>query len=370
MDVKRIVLANKRHATVLSNDLIRCVIEDVGSRVLELSTLTKDGGLINAHSHHGNLICFCDNSHKEFSIDSPLHSWSVLKYGNDDATGALWVLSQEVHTKESNNTIARKIDMVLPKHPVLYTSFIIESMSDEDLPIYLAYQNTLSSPFLEPGCVINVSSDEFITYGESTHSRLKPSSEFSHLSKAPHVQEGSVNLSIVPTAIGSIDVIAGRLPSDASLGYASVTNPHQQMIYFTFFEGPEAISESDNEIRLNFNNLVMDYRGITEFGGDYNFSLNIGSSLAYFHEGGSSSPEKEELLGLPTFTTLKSKERRSFRYATAFSQYSSSKMNKGFDSIEQVVEGLVLNKGKNYTFIEADSTFHFLKELEKALLEE
>jgi hypothetical protein len=56
------------------------------------------------------------------------------------------------------------------------------------------------------------------------------------------------------------------------------------------------------------------------------------------------------------------------RYGTAFTSYDNVKMGSGIQSVEQVVEGLVLKRGKAWAFIESDTTFHFLKQMEQKLL--
>ena len=50
MDIRRVPLWEGRSAAVLTNDLIRVVIEDQGAMVLELSTERPSGGRVNAHA--------------------------------------------------------------------------------------------------------------------------------------------------------------------------------------------------------------------------------------------------------------------------------------------------------------------------------
>lgn len=44
MDIRRLRLWESRNATVLTNDLIRTVVEDQGGMVLELSSISPQGG--------------------------------------------------------------------------------------------------------------------------------------------------------------------------------------------------------------------------------------------------------------------------------------------------------------------------------------
>jgi len=58
-------------------------------------------------------------------------------------------------------------------------------------------------------------------------------------------------------------------------------------------------------------------------------------------------------------------ETRVQRYGTAFTNFENGKVSAGVQSVEQVVEGIVLKRGKAWAFIECDSTFHFLKRMEE-----
>ena len=49
MDIRRLRLWESRNATVLSNDLIRVLLEDQGGMALELSAIAPQGGRLNAH---------------------------------------------------------------------------------------------------------------------------------------------------------------------------------------------------------------------------------------------------------------------------------------------------------------------------------
>lgn len=413
MDVRRVQLWQDRQATVMSNDSIRAVIEDIGGMVLELSNTNFEGGRINAHPlYHfhgrgsslssdenssywgnsplmyylgGNFPCF-PNFGPDHSVGEVAHEahgwtstgvWSVVKYGNDVESGANWLLSFMKGPNPNYPFEIYKLEMLLPGHPVLYSSLIVKNTGDKELPANAAWHNTVGSPFLESGCIINLSADRFITVPANSEfddtGRLAMGVEFDDLSKVPLRKEGTCNLSVVPGLIGYTDFITGTVPSDAKLGWSSVINPRLKMAYFMFFPGPAAVEE--DEITLHFNSLWMQYGGrpftpwaLYDGGTDHTFCLGTENSVGYYANGLGSSLENPELLGRPTTTLLPPNKTKVLRYATAFTGYENNKIGGGIDSVEQVVEGIVLKKGKSYTFFEADSTFHYLKELEKKVL--
>jgi hypothetical protein len=412
MDVKRIQLWKDRHATMVSNDLIKAVIEDHGSMVRELSNTNKYGGRVNAHplyyflgkgpscqedpNHNfysnaellyqlgGNFFCFPNFGppHTFKKVELPPHGftpggiWNVVKYGTDAETGATWVLSS-MKGPEEYPFVAQKIEMLLPGHPVLYSSTTIENLSDSPMEVNAAWHNTVGTPFLESGCVINTSAKEFSTVPKGsefdTTGRLAMGATFDDLSKAPLRSGGTCDTSIVPGMIGFTDFITGKVPRDSKLGWSSVINPVQQMVYFSFFSGPEAVEE--DEIPFNFNNLWMQYGGrkfapwaLYDGGTDQTFCLGVENSIGYYANGLKESSSHKELLGAPTTYTIPPHSKRVQRYGTAFTGYEQTKMGGGVQSVEQVVEGIVLKRGKSWAFIESDSTFHFLKVMEKKVL--
>ncbi|MDD3822908.1 MAG: hypothetical protein PHN93_04075 [Sphaerochaetaceae bacterium] len=413
MDVKRLQLWEGRHATMVSNDSLRSVIEDRGGMVLELSNTNSQGGRVNAHplywfrgrgysvasddNHEfwkessllynlgGNFLCFPNfgPDHKVGEVYHEAHGWTanglwnVVKYGTDAETGANWLLSTMTGPDSAYPFEAWKIDMMLPGHPVLYTSVSIKNTGTVALPANAAWHNTVGSPFLESGCVINLCADAFSTAPGNSEfdrtGRLAMGKDFSDLTKVPLRKEGTCDLTEVPPMIGYTDFITGRVPSDARLGYSSVINPRLKMLYFSFFTGPAAAEQ--NEIVLRFNNLWMQYGGrpftpwaLYDGGADQTFCLGVENAIGHFANGLGSAIENPLCLGAPTTVSLAPGETKVQRYGTAFASYDNAKISAGIQSVEQVVEGLVLKRGKAWAFIEADSTFHFLKQMEGKLL--
>ncbi len=415
MDVKRLQLWENRMASVISNDTIKAVIEDQGSIVLELSNLTNNGGRVNAHplpyfrgTQHffdkeynqafwqnrpllyylgGNFFCFPNYgpAQQVGEVYHPEHGfaatemWSVQKYGTDGETGANWILFKMVSPNEDYPFVAFKIEMMLPSHPVLYSSVIIKNLGSKDIIANSGWHNSVGSPFLETGSIIDLSADYYsvspLERSLEQVGRLKPSAEFDDLSKAPLRNGQLIDLKVVPSVTGTTDFVTGKIPDDAKLGYASVLNPRMKMVYFTFFTGPAASTDED-EIILNFNNLSMQYGGrpftpyaLYDGGTDYSFSVGLQDATGYYNLGLKESLGNPTLFGKETTITIKPQQTRTLRYGTAFTSYENPKMDGGIQEVEQVVEGLVLKRGKAWTLIESDSIFHFLKEFEKKLLE-
>lgn len=413
MDVKRLQLWEDRHATMLSNETVRTVIEDHGGMILELSNVNEAGGRVNAHPlywfhgkgasvasdpnhtfykesdllYHlgGNFFCF-PNFGPDHTVQNVQHEahgwtangvWNVIKYGTDSETGANWLLSTMVGPDAGYPFEAWKIDMLLPGHPVLYSSVSVKNTGKVALPANAAWHNTVGSPFLESGCIINLSADTFYTANEKSEfdqtGRLAFGKEFDDLSKVPLRKEGTCDLSVVPGMIGYTDFVTGKVPDSTRLGWSSVINPRQKMVYFSFFPGPAAVEP--NEIPLHFNNLWMQYGGrpftpwaLYEGGTDHTFCLGVENAIGHYANGLGRSIAEPELLGAPTTVLLNPGETRVQRYGTAFTNYENGKISAGIQSVEQVVEGIVLKRGKAWAFIECDSTFHFLKRLEEKVL--
>ncbi|HLW21863.1 MAG TPA: hypothetical protein VKZ39_01605, partial [Sphaerochaetaceae bacterium] len=299
MDVKRLQLWEGRQATILSNESLRTVLEDRGGMVIEMSNMSELGGRVNAHPLYafrgreaslsndrngdfwngsnllyflgGNFFCF-PNFGPDHVVDSVAHEahgwtaneiWSVVKYGTDAEIGANWLLSSMRSPDPSYPFEAWKIDLVLPGHPVLYSSVTVRNPGKTPLIANAAWHNTVGSPFLEAGCVIDLCAESFMTVPEGSEfdrtGRLAFGKEFDDLEKVPLRKEGTCDLSEVPGMIGYTDFITGKVPETARLGWSSVINPRLKMVYFSFFPGPAAVEP--NEVPLRFNNLWMQYGG-------------------------------------------------------------------------------------------------------------
>lgn len=414
MDVRRLQLWEGRNAVMLSNEALRSVIEDQGGMVIELSNINNQGGRINAHPMYwfrGTGYSLASDENHDFWRDSNLlyhlggaffcfpnfggghtyknvfyephgwtanNLWTVVKYGTDFETGANWVVSSMTGPDQNYRCGIKKIDMVLPNHPVLYSSISITNSGSAPLRANAAWHNTVGSPFLESGCLIDVCADRFATAVEESEfkgtARLAMGKEFNDLGKVPARDGSTLDISVVPGMIGHTDFVTGSVPNETRLGWSSVLNPRLKMVYVSFFSGPSALS--DDDIPLYFNNLWMQYGGrpmtpwaLYDGGTDQTFCLGVENSTGYYAEGLAKSVGIETFLGHPTTVEIPVGATRFQRYGTAFAPLDNPKMMNGIQSIDQSEEGIILKHGKAWGFIEADSSFTILKAIERKVLE-
>ena len=408
MDIRRLRVWESRNATVLTNDLIRIMVEDQGGMVLELSTLTPSGGRLNAHMiphYRGTGTSVFSDENAEFWKSSPYlyqkagsyfsfpnygpaHEseqgsqeqngftassyWMVERYGTDPEFGGVWLMST-VRNRKAKWQV-RKIDMLLPNQPVHYTVCFITNNSEDDLFANTTWNNEIGSPFLESGCVLNASAELWTsTQLENTTSRLLPNTQFEDWKKAPLKEGGVTDLTEVPPPIGKTDFISGLIPRLSKLGWSSVINPRQQMVYFTFFPGPAALA--DDEIGLNFNNYLFDFGGRTETpwsfysgGMSQQYSLNCGAGTNHLYSGLEEAQRDPKILGADSIVTIASGDTKALYYATAFAPYDNNRIGGNFYSVEQTSEGLLLKRTKSSALIPSDPTFSSLKALSRRLL--
>lgn len=414
MDIRRIPLWEGRNAAVLTNDLIRVVIEDRGAMALELSTELSSGGRVNAHAlpwlrgtgtsvysdensdfrrnnslfyqKAGSYFCFpnfgtaCQNGEIFHETDgySANGYWMVERYGTDSMFGGAWILSSLTSREAGNRWKIHKVDLLLPGHPVLYTSCTITNNGDRPLDANAAWRNTLGSPFLESGCLLNSSAGQWMSIDQSLNGingRIASDMPFDDLRKAPLKSGGTIDLTQITGMTGSTDLISGVVPETAKLGWNSVINPRLQLLYFTFFPGPVAQEEGD--LPLYFNHFLMDYGGrqftpwaLYDGGTSQVFNLGCGSGTCYFGEGLARSLTQTALMDRPTTVSLAPDETKTAWYASALVPYENPRIGGNFFAVEQVVEGIVAKRTKSWAFIPSDSTFHCLRTITKTLLEE
>lgn len=409
MDIQRLKVWESRNATVMTNDLIQVVIEDQGGVTLELSAHTPRGGMVNAHLipyYRGTLSSVYSDDNASFWQSSPYlyqkagssfsfpnfgpaqevsgrieeqsgftasSYWMVERYGTDPEFGGVWVLSS-IRDKKLGWS-AKKIDMLLPAHPVHYSAIFITNGSDEPLVANAVWNNEVGPPFLEAGCVINASADLWATGPHimlpTVEGRLAENAQFTDLRKAPLKSGETVDLTEIPSPIGKTDLITGRISPKATLGYSSIINPRMQMIYLTFFEGPQ--NREEDSIPMNFNSFLFDFGGrrqtpwsLYDGGLSQQYAINCGSGTHNLYHG---LKDTDQLLDTDTTFTIEPKQTKHLFYGTAFASYDNPRMGSNFTSLEQQEQGLVLKRTKSTATIAADSSFQALRGLAKRVLE-
>ncbi|MDR0709694.1 MAG: hypothetical protein LBF77_06485, partial [Spirochaetaceae bacterium] len=185
--VTRVLEAGRRNATVLEQEQVRIVIDDDGGMVPELSALTEKKSRINAHwnpwfrgnagkpfnrAEHGDFWkarllyqiagsfpCLPNfgGDHVVDGIDMPAHGWTandtwrLVKTGVDEESGAAWALSVMESPEKLMPLSFKKLDLVIPGHPVHYTSITVKIGGLKDIDIAAGWHNTAGAPFLMPG---------------------------------------------------------------------------------------------------------------------------------------------------------------------------------------------------------------------------
>jgi hypothetical protein len=403
--VMRILETGDREATVLEQDLIRVVINDEGGMTPELSGVTGSGR-INAHwipwfrsnsgkkykdSEHGafwkanllyhlagNFPCIPNfgPGHIVDGVNMPVHGWSAnqkwrfVNNGIDEASGAAWALTVLESPDKTMPLSFRKIDVLIPGHPVHYSSITVKNQGGTDISICAGFHNTLGAPLLQPGCRISGAASRWSTPplgGEfDTTTRLVPGAEFPSLDKAPLAKGGRADISLVPGPIGYTDFASGMIPEYSSLGWSALVNPALKMAYICFFTGPRSAKEDD--IILRFNDLWMQYGGrpytpwaLYDGGTDMSFCLGTENAIAAYANGLEFSRRAGTVMGAPTTVSIPARGEKTLRYGSLFSSYEGSALDGGVKSAAGEKGRLILSgtSGESRT-VNGDSEFTVL----------
>ena len=403
--VERVREHGGRDATLLENNSIRVMIDDIGGMIPEFSAI-QGKKRVNAHwlpwfrsnsgrafgpeeesfwkvkllyDIAGNFPC-APNFGGDDDLDGlklPPHGWTAnLSWrfrGKFSDSEAAWAVSTMESPEAKMPLSFKKIDAALAGHPVHYTSLAITNNGKADVEINAAWHNTAGSPLLESGCVISGAADRWMVVprgGEFDNTtRLQLDAEFDSLKQVPLASGGTADVSVVPGPIGYTDMVCGAIPAAANVGWSALVNPRLKLAYYCFFTGPAAAAE--DEIILRFNDLWMQYGGrlftpwAAEDGGtDLTFCLGTENSAAGFAFGLKYARAKKEMLGAPTTVCVPAGKTRVLRYGTLFAPYEGNALDSGVCSSE-AGDGLLILKGKNESGrFAADAKFRLLKRLE------
>jgi hypothetical protein len=408
--VQRIVEAGGRNATALETGLIRVVIDDEGGMVPEFSAL-QDKRALNAHwipqfransgeawneklhsaywksrslyNMAGSFPCLPNfgGAHFVEKETMPAQGWTVsdcwqhegMGVNEEEAGGAAWAVSKLSRAGCGLDLSFTKIDAVIPGSPIHYTSIRVKNNDDKPAVINAAWHSTIGAPFLQAGCRISACATRWVTpppggaWDET--GRLALGTEFASLYKAPLALGGRCDISTVPGLIGHTDFAAGAVPDRATLGWFSVVNTAQKLVYLNFFTGPAAAAEDD--IVIAFNNLWMQYGGrsytpwsLYDGGTDQSFCLGLVDSVSALAGGLEYARQTGELLENPTTVTIPAHEERTLRCGSLFAPYENNILDDGITAVEAEDNALVCIKSGTWNF-PADPAFSLLKKLEK-----
>ncbi len=394
MDIRRVPLWESRNATYMSNDLVRVVIEDQGDVTLELSAQNVQGGRVNAlclpyfrgigqgvnsdpnydwykgkNSHYqaGGIYISFPSSAEEHILTSNTY-WIVRRYGSDSDFGGVWRLSEMKSREEGNRYRIRKIDLLVPGHPVLYTYTRIDNLGENELECNLAVHSMLGSPFIESGSSFYSVAGNFVAFSpnvrEVAFNRLKPGRQFTDIRHAPSQNDVSMDASYIPGPTGTYDYIMGNIDRRNDLGWSCVINPRQQLLYMTFF--PSVGSDLSEEfLRLPRVDFAMNYCGrmdspwaLYDGATPLVFSLTSGFGFMDSH----AALEGEDHLVLPVGAS------RVLLSGQAFTSYDNPRIGSGFYSLDKSEHGLVCKRTKSYAYIQCDYEFRIIRQLADRIL--
>lgn len=408
IDVKRILNPSGTQASLLTTNNLRCTIDDWGSMVSSFSYISDDktislntpfhfkgynksldeeknpsywqfnqllyklGGSYFSFPNYGNS---CEYKGLYFSQNSPI-KYRVVRYGTDPLTKGVWILSKSI-TENLDNFEIRKIDFIIPDHSMLYTALTFENKTNETKRATLGSTCFVTAPMLETNCVVQSNSTIYSTYLPNSVyediSVLEPGARFSDLKRVPTKDGKVIDLSIINTRNNSCDFVTGKVNPNNRVGWSAIVNPNKKMIALHYFMGEKGILDEE-DIVLKYHNLEFNNGGrkttpysLYDGGDDLTNYVTLGSSISYGTLGLADSVNKEKFLENDTSIEIPANSFKRVCYAQGLCPYENVRLNQGFYQVEPVIEGLVLKRTKSWALIECDSTFHYLKTLEKRL---
>lgn len=410
MEAKRIQDAGSRNASQLTNDLVRVVIDDKGGMVPELS-LWRENGYLNTHwipyfrSNSGE--SYNERRHKaywagsllyeiagnfpclpSFGLPSEVYGTHVEQHGT--TANATWKLeTQGVLEGRGAYSVAalpgvvkglsyRKYDILLAGHPVHYSVIRVANRSSSAYRINAGWHNTVSSPFLEKGCLIDLSATHFATPPSPSEfdgtGRIAQGAQFDDLARAPLRNGTTLDARIVPGMVGFTDFVVGAVPADVPVGWSSVVNANLGAVYLSFFKSEKNAGERD--IVLTFNDVWMQYGGrrftpwaLTEGGTDQTFCLGVENTLAAYANGLEYSLAHPSLLDRPTLVEVPAGAERMLYYGTLAARYEGGSLDSGVSRVEpeRGMLRLVANDGGTSQVYSADAEFSAVEEMVREL---
>ncbi len=396
--------AGQREAVLLEQDSLRVMIDAEKGMIPELSTKSGNGW-INAHwqpwfransgekwntKKHagfwkvpllydiaGNFPCVPNfgPDNKAGGYNLPPHGFTALQTWEQEDPALLeegkGIKAVSTLKSEGHPFSYRKTDLILAGQNVHYTRLDITNTGKREEPFNYGWHNTTGAPFLEKGCLIDNCAESFMIPPEGGEfdptGELAFGGESDSLEKMPLRKGGTKDMRLVRGVTGYADFITGTVPLKTDLGWSSIVNPHQKLVYLSFFTGPAAAK--DNEIVLYFCDLWLNYGGrryqpwaVQDGQTDQTFCLGAENATGYFANGLEKALDHPELLGNPTFQNLDPGVTKTLNYGTLFQSYEGEALDRGIQSVEPADGGLVLTgyTGKSVKMA-ADWEFRALK---------
>ncbi len=426
MDIRRVRIKDDENATVLSNDLIRAVVQDYNGRLIEFSAMNIHGGWVNSNKLHrfpfskdtvdqnikhrdqdplldklygyqvklidkkntdnkaneeeklienintyDDLLNKSENLNKDLNdsyLDAVLEKdrvkWIVQRYGSDETTGGVWVLSKNDSKFKDSKWSTKRLDVVLPNQPVIYSALYIKNTSKEEINLHVGFDNTIGAPFLESNCLLNSSTKLWKKFddvdSDKVFERIGESEKPFPLDKAPLKTGGTCDAKNIAGILGTTDILYAKNDLESSSHiWSSIINPHHQLIFLSFSPGTELMEDID--INLDYSTMVLDYGGrnqppwsLYEGGPSNEFSIHLGSSTSYYGKGNGVTIEPGEI--------------KRVLYARCLTTYDNQRMGNNFSSFESFNHNIVLKRTKSTIVIPSDPKFEIIKKFGKNLI--
>ena len=381
MDVRRIALWEGRYATYMSNDIFSTIIEDQGDIALELTSRALSGARINALSlpyfrgtgagvmsdengewwqgrqslYQSGGAYFTFPSNSDDIITSCNTYWLVRRYGTEEKHGGVWRASEMKSREEGSRYHMKRVDMLLPGHPVLYTAIYIENTGENAIEGFASWHSMLSYPAIETSSMICSNARYYTAYAmarrESGISRFKPGVVFEELRHAPLLRGGSADAGFIPPPTGTYDYLIGKANAKDKVSWIAVNNPRSQLLYFLLT--PHAAESDDDYIFPNVD-LTENYLGRM----DAPWALFDGAcpEVMALTCGFNSGPK-----GSRNFV-LAPGEHKIIYVANAFQCYDNPRLGLGFYSAEFTEDGVVFKRTKSWAMIPVDYRFKAIRE--------
>ena len=406
MIVERVCDAAGRNGTLMSNGLVRVIIEDAGGMVPEFS-FYRNKGYTNAHwipHFRGNTELYNDEIHRgkwgsrmmynlcgnfpcipNFGPESRNSGKNIPPNGytaNEDwipekmGTGENYAYLVSTMPNCDDFSFIKK-DILLKNHYVHYSVIDIEYRGSTPQHANVAWHNTVAAPFLQAGCYLDAVARGFTTAPFNAlpgqRERLAPGVEFDYLDNVPFKDGSTGSLREVPGMIGYSDFITGAVPKQTVLGWSAILNPVVEAIYLPLFQGPAGVTFG--EIPLLFNNFWLQYGGrpfwpwsnYTE-GTDITYAVGAENSISALAHGLDLSLELDYISGNPTYITFQPNTRSKLYYATMLSPIENSSNWLGIATVEiDSDHSIVIHEKGNSLFEKLlfDTRFSMVKEIEE-----
>ena len=390
---ERVLDIGFRPATSLGNETTKIIVADQGGMVPELSyrgnnshwtpQFRSNSGIpydaklhanfwkINLLYHvAGNFPCIptfgASEGHEPHGAGAN-KEWKFKGKGVIETANAAYSVSTMEDSSTGTHLTYTKYDIVFGGSPTHYTVLRIKNNDHQkDVKINVAWHNTVGSPFLQPGNLIDLCASHYSVpegFEPTQLFRGSSSSRYSSLERLPTVDGAIVNARLVRPLDGHTDFIGGAISNGLHIGWGSVLNPMQQLVYLSFFKGGAAAREKD--IILQFNDLWLQNGGrpstpwaSQEGSTDITYCLGQENAVGFNANGLAASLKTPTFMGNPTTVEIKAQKEKTLQYGTIFTD-TQGKLERGVQRVVRDARGIdvIERETGRYLTVPGDATF-------------